>query len=881
MTRVRRPSNSRFFSVLTEPKRIRLKCKYTLGDVVVLTAAVRDLHFAYPRVFRTSVETTAPDVWKHNPLISATSYQDEIINCSRIVPDRSGATGRHYLSAYLSLLNQRLGTAAPLTETKGDVHLSEREKNWYSDVWSLCGTEFPFWLICPGGKFDIPLKWWDQRRYQQVVDALRGKIQFVQVGSWGNHHPRLEGVIDLRGKTSVRDLIHLTYYAEGVFCGVTSLMHLAAAVPTQDGRERAAVIVAGAREPASWEAYPHHEFISTASKMECAHCWKSALHGAGPDACLNPRGSLSECMDLISADEVLSRFERLAASGRITFLKRSFQKATRIAIRSASETNFFEKDNITPLNAPAKTEEFVAAIPRYPARRFSGRGIVICGGGLRYFPCAWVNIRILRKLGCTLPIELWHLGRHEMDRRMEALLAPFDVRCVNAREVMNRYPMRNPNGWELKAYAMLHCGFREVLSLDADNVALTDPSFLFEEPEYRRTGAIFWPDYGRLAPQRRIWRLSGIAYRDEPEFESGQMVVNKEMCWRAVNLAWWYNDHSEFFYRYVHGDKETFHLAWRKLAQPYGMPPFPIHSLEGTMCQHDFNGRRIFQHRNTPKWLFFGQNQRLKDFLLESECLEFLEELKAEWNGKIRGRAIYEKKHGWTFRKDAVDEDVFESVALGNEYRLPRRFDPSAVIIDVGAHIGSFAFACHVRGSGRILSFEPNADNYALAKKNIGHLPGVFLERAAVLGCKGYVECEPFPGLNGVQNTGGGKIIPKKRSEIMARSINSLLCQEGNVALLKLDCEGSEWPIIFGCTEWARLGAVCGEYHLVDSFARSFGIRKALDPGLLFDTLRREFSVVIVEQPKGEGLGRFWASRKSNFFARAAGNISIFGEKAS
>src|SRR3546814_16518276 len=51
--------------------------------------------------------------------------------------------------------------------------------------------------------------------------------------------------------------------------------------------------------------------------------------------------------------------------------------------------------------------------------------------------------------------------------------------------------------------------------------------------------------------------------------------------WRALNLAWWYNDHSEFFYRHIHGDKDTFHLAWRRARTPYAMPPFPIESLEG------------------------------------------------------------------------------------------------------------------------------------------------------------------------------------------------------------------------------------------------------------------------------------------------------------
>ena len=39
---------------------------------------------------------------------------------------------------------------------------------------------------------------------------------------------------------------------------------------------------------------------------------------------------------------------------------------------------------------------------------FNGKGIVICADGFTYLTCARVNIRLLRKKGCSLPVELWH-----------------------------------------------------------------------------------------------------------------------------------------------------------------------------------------------------------------------------------------------------------------------------------------------------------------------------------------------------------------------------------------------------------------------------------------------------------------------------------------
>lgn len=104
----------------------------------------------------------------------------------------------------------------------------------------------------------------------------------------------------------------------------------------------------------------------------------------------------------------------------------------------------------------------------------------------------------------------------------------------------------------------------------------------------------------------------------------------------ATLLCMWYNQYSDFFYHHVHGDKETFHIAWRKLGQPYAMPAHPIHPLDCVMCQHDFEGRRIFQHRNMDKWELSGSNMVIAGFLDEAECREHLADLRRQWDGIIR-----------------------------------------------------------------------------------------------------------------------------------------------------------------------------------------------------------------------------------------------------
>ncbi len=292
----------------------------------------------------------------------------------------------------------------------------------------------------------------------------------------------------------------------------------------------------------------------------------------------------------------------------------------------------------------------------YPADRYAGRGIVICAGGERYFTCAWVCVNLLRKLGCTLPVQFWHLGPNEMTEHMADMVRPLGVTCVDACDVRRRRPVRILNGWELKPYAIIHSPFEEVLSLDADNVPVVNPEFLFGVQPYRKTGAIFWPDFGRLRPSREIFRICNLSCRDEPEFESGQIVLHKRTCWKALQLTMHFNEHSDFYYKHIHGDKETFHLAWRMLDQAFSMPPHGIHRLRNTMCQHDFDGRRIFQHRNLAKWsLDDRKNQTITGFRHEPLCRMYLTLLREMWKCEI---------HKWRRpRTDREKEQAAEIIA--------------------------------------------------------------------------------------------------------------------------------------------------------------------------------------------------------------------------
>lgn len=632
---------------MAKRRKIILESPYALGDAVLLTAAVRDLHRCYPGAYVTDVRTRYPALWLNNPYLHPLDEHDPdtltiklhypLINFSNHIP-------YHAIHGYLDALSERLGIDVHGTEFKGDIHLSRAEEEAPSQIAELIGQEIPFWLVSAGGKADVTIKWWDSERYQAVVDHFQGKIQFVQIGASGDFHPKLNGVIDLRGKTSVRQLVNLVHHAQGVVCGVTGLMHLAAAVPTRTRRSplRPCVVVAGGREPAHWEAYPHHQYIHTLGSLPCCArggCWKSRTLPLGDQGekdkasalCSNRSGHLPRCMDLISADEVIRRVDSYFAGGGIAYLSRPHRALARRAV-ATTRFNGFDHQPLVPGTARSMLDLFIRRLPAYPGG-FRGRGIVICAGGVNYFTNAWVCVRMLRRLGCRLPIQIWHLGPDELDEPMRQRLAPFGVECIDAFEVRKVHPCRLLKGWELKPYAMLHSRFKEVLLLDADNVPLRNPEFLFNLPEFQRTGALFWPDIDASRMSAQAWHLCGLEEQNEPAFESGQIVLDKKRCWRPLRLTKWFNEHSDFWYRYMHGDKETFHLAWRKLQMPFSMPRRPPHG----MFQHDFRGCALFLHRTLEKWSLDHDTRPVPGFRFEQECREYLQELKRTWDQSING----------------------------------------------------------------------------------------------------------------------------------------------------------------------------------------------------------------------------------------------------
>jgi len=138
-------------------RRLVLQCFQSPGDVLMLTAAVRDLHSAYPGQFQTNVRTSADALWDHNPYITPLNESDsgvEVLDMHYPLIHESNTRPLHFIHGFPDYLEKRLGLRIPVTKFRGDIYLSEAEKLRPPEHLGISPSQ-RFWVIVAGGKYDF------------------------------------------------------------------------------------------------------------------------------------------------------------------------------------------------------------------------------------------------------------------------------------------------------------------------------------------------------------------------------------------------------------------------------------------------------------------------------------------------------------------------------------------------------------------------------------------------------------------------------------------------------------------------------------------------------------------------------------------------------
>jgi len=237
------------------------------------------------------------------------------------------------------------------------------------------------------------------------------------------------------------------------------------------------------------------------------------------------------------------------------------------------------------------------------------------------------------------------------------------------------------------------------------------------------------------------------------------------------------------------------------------------------------------------------------------------------------------------FRENTWDIDIFRGIVLFNEYKIPDKLN-NVKVIDIGGHIGSFSWLCAYKNAKEIFYCEALKENFDIGlnwieenfwKKKIKS--PIFATFNVVVWKKDDNSKLTFLKCSNEFNTGGGSVMTnevKLESEIPTFPFDDIIQlrlyknKQKEKVLLKIDCEGSEFPILFSSKELHQVDYICGEYHelhhnipdiaKIDGFESYdvYTLQKFLkENGFKYTFFDRSYD----QDGNKVNLGHFWASK--------------------
>ena len=166
-----------------------------------------------------------------------------------------------------------------------------------------------------------------------------------------------------------------------------------------------------------------------------------------------------------------------------------------------------------------------------------------------------------------------------------------------------------------------------------------------------------------------------------------------------------------------------------------------------------------------------------------------------------------------TVRGGTLDRYIYDEVITNNSYHLNDRMK-DAVVVDVGSHIGFFCDLCLSKGAAFVDAYEANPRNFAIGSERMRTVPKSVLRYrnfAVWPGLDDFIEFLIDDGIN----TGSGSVMLDGENKIRVPSISldRIIKEIGKpIDLLKLDCEGAEYPILYQ-SDLSMVKNIVGEFH--------------------------------------------------------------------
>ena len=236
------------------------------------------------------------------------------------------------------------------------------------------------------------------------------------------------------------------------------------------------------------------------------------------------------------------------------------------------------------------------------------RGIVSTAGE-SHLPVFIISLRMLRRTGSNLPVELFLRSSREYDRYLcEELLPSLNARCVIFDELLGggkRGMSFVLEKYQYKIFSVLLSSFERVLLLDADDFPVKAPDPLFDSEPFQSYGLVTWPDFWISTASTKFYAIQGTTAPPtnlRPSTESGQVLVDKRTHAAALLVAAYYNYYGPTHYYPLltqggpgEGDKETFLAGAAAVGAAFYQVSEPV-SILGYDEHHELHGVAMLQH---------------------------------------------------------------------------------------------------------------------------------------------------------------------------------------------------------------------------------------------------------------------------------------------
>ena len=234
------------------------------------------------------------------------------------------------------------------------------------------------------------------------------------------------------------------------------------------------------------------------------------------------------------------------------------------------------------------------------------RGLVTTAG-TDYLPHVIISLRMLRKTGCELPMEVFLSTERDWEPYIcNTVLPPLNARCIlqspHLHTTANNEP---PSRYQSKIVAILTSTFSELLFLDADCFPITDPTLTFTLPPFITTGLVTFPDYWATTASPLYYSITRTPFpplTKHQTTESGQLFISKPQHESSLLLALYYNHFGKKFYYPLlsqgasgEGDKDTFLAAASFFNESYYQVRTGVRSL-GHMINGRLDGSAMIQY---------------------------------------------------------------------------------------------------------------------------------------------------------------------------------------------------------------------------------------------------------------------------------------------